>query len=106
MFFGLGHDAVIGGHGEENQIDAVGAGEHVLDEPLVARDVDNARLRTVGKIKVSKSQINGDAALFFLLQAVCILSGQCFDQAGFTVINMAGGADNVGHVEFSSKFKV
>ena len=98
MFFGLGHDAVIGGDSEENQIDAVRAGEHVFDEALVARDIDDARLRAVGKIKVSKPQINGDAALLFFLQAVCVLSGQCFDQAGFAVINMAGGADDVGHL--------
>ena len=98
VLFGLGHDAVIGGDGEENQIDAVRAGEHVFDEALVARDVDDARLRAVGKIKVSKSQIDGDAALLFFLQPVRILSGQCFDQAGFPVIDMAGGADDVGHL--------
>ena len=105
VFFGLGHDAVIGGDGEENQIDAVRAGEHVFDEALVARDIDDARLRSVGKIKMSKPQINGDAAFLFFLQAVCILSGQCFDQAGFSVIDVAGGTDDVGHIEFSSKFR-
>jgi hypothetical protein len=34
------------------------------------------------------------------------LSRQRFDQAGFPVIDVAGGADDVGHVKFSSKFKV
>ena len=75
MLFGLGHDAVIGGDSEENQIDAVRSGEHVFDEALVARDIDDPCLRAIGKIKVRKPQINGDAALFFLLQPVRILSG-------------------------------
>jgi hypothetical protein len=55
-------------------------------------------LRAVGKVKVSKPQIDGDAALLFLLQAVCILARQCFDQAGFSVIDVASGTDDIGHL--------
>jgi hypothetical protein len=98
VLFGLGHDAVIGGNGKENEIDTVRTREHVFDEPFVSRDIDDSRLRAIGKVKMSKPQIDGDAALFFLLQAVCILSGQCFDQAGLPVIDVAGGADDVGHL--------
>jgi len=73
-------------------------GEHVFDEPLVPRDIDNPRLRAVGKIEVGKSQINRNAALFFFLEPIRILSGQRFDQAGFPLIDLAGGADDVGHL--------
>src|ERR1051325_7812745 len=48
VFLGLRHDAIVGGHGEKNEIDAVGAGEHVLDEAFVAGHVDNSRRSSVG----------------------------------------------------------
>ncbi len=52
-----------------------------------------------GKIEVGKTQIDGDAALFFFLEPVGVLARQRFDQAGFPVIDMAGGADDVGHAK-------
>ena len=99
MFFGLRHDAVVGGDGEQHEIDAVRAGEHVLDKSLVAGHVDDARRSTVGQIEMSKTEIDGDAALFFFLEPVGVGAGERFDQAGFTVIDVAGGADDVGHDE-------
>src|SRR5205807_10544292 len=71
--------------------------EHVFDEPFVSRDIDDSRLRHIGKVQMSKAQIDGDPALLFLLQPVRILSHQCFDQTGLPVIDVAGGADDVGH---------
>ena len=41
VLFGLRHDAVVGGHGEEDEVHAVGAGQHVADEALVPRHVDD-----------------------------------------------------------------
>ena len=40
------------------------------------------------KIKVGKAQINGNPSSLLFLPAVCISSGQCFNQRGFSVINM------------------
>ena len=73
MFFGLGHDAVVGGHGEKDEIDAVGAGEHVFDEALVARHIDDARRSAVRQIEVGKSQIDRDAAFLLFLEPVGVL---------------------------------
>ena len=42
MLARLRHDRIVGGDDEQGQIDAGGAGEHVLDEALVARHVDDA----------------------------------------------------------------
>ena len=39
----LRHDALVGGDDQQREVDAAGAGEHVLDEALVARHVDDAR---------------------------------------------------------------
>ena len=38
----LGHGAFVGGDDEQRGVDAADAGEHVLDEPLVTGDVDDA----------------------------------------------------------------
>ena len=42
---GLRLDGFVGGDDEEHQVDAADAGEHVLDEALVAGDVDEAEAR-------------------------------------------------------------
>src|ERR671910_2375554 len=97
MFFGLRHDAVIGGNGKKHEIDAMRAGQHVLDEPLMARNVDYSGDVSIAEIELSETQVNGDAALFFFLKAVSVLACQGFDEAGFAVIDMSGGADNVRH---------
>src|SRR5437763_455993 len=61
-------------------------------------EVSSGRLFVARFKEVSESQIDRDAALFFFLQAVGILAGQGFNQAGLSVIDMSGGADDVGHV--------
>ena len=55
MLFGLRHDAVVGGDGEQNEIDAMGAGEHVLDKTLVTRHVNNARRSAIRQIEMGKA---------------------------------------------------
>ena len=42
MLAGLRHDPFVGGDDEQGEVDAAGAGEHVVDEALVAGDVDEA----------------------------------------------------------------
>jgi hypothetical protein len=46
---------------------------------------------------MSEAEIDGDAALFFLLEAVGVGAGERLDQAGFAVIDVAGGADDERH---------
>ncbi len=47
VFTRLRHDAFVGCDDEQRQVDAAGAGQHVLDEALVAGHVDNAGLGAV-----------------------------------------------------------
>ena len=47
VLLGLRHHAVVGGDGEQHEVDAVRAGEHVADEALVAGHVDDADARAV-----------------------------------------------------------
>ena len=106
VLFGLRHDAVVGGDGKKDQVDAVGAGEHIFDEPLMPGNIDDAGLRAVRQVEMREPQIDGDTAFLFFLKPVRVLSGQRFDQAGFSMIDVAGGADDVGHTKFGSTFKV
>ena len=46
MFARLRHDRIVGGDDEHGEVDAGGAGEHVLDEALVAGHVDDAEADT------------------------------------------------------------
>ena len=97
MLFGLGHDPIVGGDRKKNQIDAMRAGQHISNETLMPRHVDNARLRAIGEIQVREAQIDGNAALFFFLEAVGVTTGQDTDQTGLSMVDMSGGSDDIGH---------
>jgi hypothetical protein len=60
----------------------------------VAGDVDNAGACAVGQGEVGEAQVDRNPALFLFFEAVGVLAGERFDQRGFTVIYMAGGADD------------
>ena len=57
MLFGLRHNAVVGGDGKQHEIDAVRAGEHILDKALVAGHVDDARRSTVRQIEMGETAV-------------------------------------------------
>jgi hypothetical protein len=99
MLFGLRHDAVVGGDGKQNEVDAVSAGEHIFDKSLMSGHVDDARGSAIRQVEVGETQVDGDAALFFFFEPVGVLAREGFDQAGLAVIDMAGGADDVGHAK-------
>ena len=42
MLFRLRHPTVVNSDNEEGEIDGTGAGDHVSDEILVTRDIDNS----------------------------------------------------------------
>ena len=93
MFARLRHDGIIGRYDEHCQVDARGAGQHVLDEALVARHVNEAQPDVRSELKVGEADIDGDAAALLFLQAVGVDPGQGFDERGLAVIDVAGRAD-------------
>ena len=97
VLLGLRHDPVVRRHREQHEVDAVGAGEHVADEALVAGHVDDACLAAVGQRQVREPQVDGDAALLLLLEAVGVLAGEGLDEARLAVVDVAGGSDDVRH---------
>ena len=89
---GLGHDAVVGGHHEDHAVHAAGAGDHGLDEVLVAGHVDDADLH-VGDRAGGEAQVDRHAPLFLLLQPVGLAAGERLDQGGLAVVDVAGRAE-------------
>ena len=91
----LRHYSFISGYNQEGHIDTAYASQHILDKPLVARNVNNADLPTARQSHPGKTQINGHLPLLFFRKAVRVNVGQGFNQRGLTVVNVAGGTDNV-----------
>jgi len=90
----LGHDALVGGDHEKHQVDPGGARHHVLDELLVPRHVDDPEGAAALQGEGREAQLDRDAALLLLLEAVRVHAGQGLDERGLPVIDVAGGAEN------------
>ena len=97
VLFRLGHDAVVRGYGEENEIDAMRAGEHVADKSFVSGNINDPGLCPARKVEISEAQIDGDPALFLLFEPVGILTGKGFDEACLAVVDVSGSTDDVRH---------
>ncbi len=79
MLLGLRHHTIIGRDGEQHEVDAVRAGEHVADKALVTGDVNDTRPGLVGQREVGEAEIDRNPTLLFFLQAVGILPGERLD---------------------------
>ena len=90
----LRHDAVVGGDDQQREIDAARAGQHRVDEALVARHVDEAENAPALDRLIGEAEIDGDAARLLLFQPVAVDAGERFDQGRFAMVDMTGGADD------------
>ena len=97
----LGHHAVVGGDDQQEEVDAGRAGDHGPDEALVARHVDHAQPGPGRQLQLGVAELDGDAALPLLAQAVGVLAGEARDERRLAVVDVAGGAEGerraVGH---------
>src|SRR5437870_1411748 len=93
MLARLGHHSFISRNDKRQNIDAVGAGKHVLYEPLVARYINKAEAH-IAKIEIGKAQINGNSAPLLFGQTVGIFAGQSADQRTLAVIDVSCCADD------------
>ena len=93
----LRHDRVVGGDDEQDEVDAGGAGEHVLDEAFVAGHVHDAK-PVLAQVQCREADIDGDAAGLLFRQAVAVNAGQRLDQRRLAVVDVPGRAqDQVTH---------
>ena len=96
MLAGLRHDTVISGHHQQQQVDAAGAGEHVVHETLMAGHVDKTAELAVTQIGIQVTQIDGDAALTLRRALISGNTGERLQQSGFAVVDMPARADDHG----------
>ena len=92
---GLRHDAFVGRYDQHGKVYSADSGQHVLDKPFVSRDVDNADLASAGQGHPGKAQVNRHFPFDFFGQSVRVDAGKGLDQGGFTVVDVAGGPDDV-----------
>ncbi len=93
---GLGHDRLVGGHDQGDRVDAVRPGQHVAHEPLVAGHVDERGDDAVPELGVGEAEVDRDAALLLLLQAVGVGAGERAHEGALAVVDVAGGPDDEG----------
>src|ERR1700677_2059522 len=100
MFFGLRLDSLFSGDDQHDGVDATGSRKHVADEQTVSRHVDktDSQPSSIGCdcIQRREAKIDGNAAPFFLRQAISVNSGERTDQGRLAVIDMAGGSNDDG----------
>ena len=90
----LRHDPIVGGHHEENEVDSGRTRHHILDQTLVAGDIDDADPLPPLEYEWCKAEIDGEPAGLLLWQSVWIQTRQAFDQLGFSMVNVPGSADD------------
>src|SRR5262245_58818853 len=90
----LGFDRFVCGDHKQYQVDAAHTGQHVLDKSFMARNIDETKAKLRRQLKVSETDIDGNAAPFFLLQTVGVNAGKGLDQRGLAVVNVPRRADD------------
>ena len=93
---GLGHHRLVGGHHQRHRVDAVRPRQHVADEALVARHVDERGHHPLPQLAVGEAEVDRDAALLLLLQPVGVGAGERAHERALPVVDVAGRPDDEG----------
>src|SRR5438105_11988087 len=93
MLAGLWHHGIVRGHDQNGQVNARGAGQHVLDKALVARHIDDAEAE-LAQVKNGKTNVNGDAAGFFFGEPVTVDAGKRLHQGSLAVVDVPSCAED------------
>ena len=89
----LRHHALVGRDDQHRQVDSADAGQHVPDEALVARHVDDLD-REARLLEKREAEIDRDAPSLLLGEAIRIGPGEGLHQRGLAVVDVAGRADD------------
>jgi hypothetical protein len=93
MFVRLRHHRVVGGDHEHCEIDAGRAGHHVVNEPLMAGNVDNSEL-DARKRQVGETEVDRDSAPLLFRQSVGVDPRQATDEARLAMVDVTGRTKN------------
>ena len=80
---------------QERDVDARGAGEHVPDEPLVPRHVDDPEAH-VAQVEAREPDVDRDPPRLLLRQTIGVHAGQRPHQRGLAVVDVSGGSEDHG----------
>ncbi len=98
MLTRLRHDRLVCRNDEHHDVDAADPGEHVLDEPLVARHVDEGQRDVIRPahvhVQVGEAEVDRDAALLLFLEAIRIGPGQRADEGALPMVDVPGRTDD------------
>ncbi len=92
----LRHHRLVGRDDQHHGVDAVGAGQHVAHEALVARNVDERGDQRRPELGVREAEVDRDAALLLLRKAVGIGAGERAHERALAVVDVARGPDDEG----------
>jgi hypothetical protein len=94
MLKGLGHGPFVGGDDQEGRVDAADSSQHVLDEALMARNVDDADRGAAGQGEPGEAEIDRHLARLFLGETIRVDAGQGLDEGRLAVIDVARGPNH------------
>ena len=94
MLARLRHDPFVRGDDQQCDVDAADASQHVVDETLVPRHIDNRHFDAVRQPQPGEAEIDRHAAFLFFLEAIGIDARQRADEGRLTVVDVAGRADD------------
>ena len=94
MLARLRHHAVVGSDDQQDEVDAAGPCQHVVNELLVTWNVHEAQYGAFGRGQIGETEIDRDAALFLLLEPISVDAGECADERCFAVVDVTGSADD------------
>src|SRR6185295_7281571 len=88
----------VGGDHQADQIEPGGAGDHRLDEPLVAGDIYDGD-PALAEVEAGEAELGRDPARLLDREAIRVDAGQRQHQRGLAVIDVPGGTkdDRVRH---------
>ena len=93
MFPGLRHHTVVSGHHQQGELATGDAGNHVVDEAVVAGNVHEADAAALD-VGVGEAEVDGQAAALFFFQTIRIDTGERADDRSLAVVHMTGEGDD------------
>ena len=90
----LRHHGLVRRDNQHGKVNPAHAREHVLDEALVARHVDDADLAAAGQGEPGKSQLNSHLPVLLLLEPVRVDARERLDQRRLAMVNVARSAND------------
>ena len=95
MLPGLRHNAFIGRHDEQGQINPPHPRQHILDKPLMPRHIHNTNFPSARQRHPRKAQINGHLPLLLLREPVGINIGKRLNQRRLAMVHVPGRANYI-----------